>query len=130
MLILLLCVACVDDPGNYNYKDPETILPIEISGLSDTTFKILETISLKPEIKGLGDEENYEFTWYSYPVGNIGYSLRDTLGRERNLTFKMEYAVGETRALVFEVKEKKTGVFVNKKITFRSIAEFSSGYLV
>ena len=130
MLSLLLCVACVDDPGNYNYKDPETILPIEISGLSDTTFKILETISLKPEIKGLGDEENYEFTWYSYPVGNIGYSLRDTLGRERNLTFKMEYAVGETRALVFEVKEKKTGVFVNKKITFRGIAEFSSGYLV
>lgn len=129
-LSVLLCWACVDDTGNYTYEDPETLMPVEISGLSDTTFKILETVSLTPEIKGMQNESDYWFTWYSYPAGSTGTSERDTLARTRNLTFKMEYPAGESRILVYEIKDKKTGVHVNSKIRIQGISEYGKGFIV
>ena len=87
----LLCGACVNDLGNYVYEDQETVLPIEILGLSDTTFLLMETVTLIPELKGLGNEENYDFTWYTYNTATGVIPKRDTIGRERNLTFKMMY---------------------------------------
>lgn len=130
LLGILLLGACIDDQGNYTYQEPDAILPIEISGLSDTTFKLLETVTLTPEVKGLENEENYWFTWYAYLKDGVGVPVRDTLGKTRNLTFKMVYPAGESRVLVYEIKDKRTGIFVNTKINIRGVSEFGKGWLV
>lgn len=129
LLGLLLCWACVDDRGNYTYEDPEAILPPKISGLSDTTFRIPDIVTLTPEIEGLENEDDYWFTWYTYR-GGTGIPVRDTICRSRNLSFQMMYPAGESRTLVYEIKDKKTGVFVNKKVSFYGVAEFNKGWLV
>ena len=128
-LLASLCWACVDDPGNYTYRAPETVVPIEISGLQDTTFTINETVSLVPEIKGLENEDDYWFTWYTYRTGQ-GIPERDTIGRERNLSFLMKYPAGEERTLVYEIKDKQSGVFVNEKINITGISQYGQGWLV
>lgn len=130
-LSILLCWSCVNDLGNYEYKDVTSVVPVEISGLpDDTTFKVLETIRLIPELKGMEDEKNLEFTWYTYPPNAAGIPVRDTLGRERNLTFKMMYAAGESRVMVYEVKDKRTGVAVNKRISFSGVSDYGQGWMI
>ena len=124
-----LCWACVDDPGNYTYEKPENVVPIEIAGLQDTTFIINETVTLVPEIKGLKDENDYWFTWYTYRGGS-GIPVRDTICKERNLSFVMKYPAGEQRTLVYEIKNKKTGVFVNKKIEIYGVTQYAQGWLI
>ena len=128
-LLASLCWACVDDPGNYTYEDLDSVLSIEILGLRDTTFTINETVALAPEVKGLDDESNYWFTWYTYRGGS-GIPERDTICRERNLSFVMKYPSGEERTLVYEIKDKRTGVFVNEKVEITSITKYSQGWLV
>ena len=79
ILNILLCWSCVNDLGNYDYKDVTSVAPVKVSGLpEDTTFKILETIILTPELKGMDDEKNFEFTWYTYPPEATGIPVRDT----------------------------------------------------
>lgn len=127
----LVCWACIDDGGNYTYRDPDSVLPIEILGLSDTTFKVLANVTLTPEIKGMEDEDNYEFIWYAYPVGAAGFvPQRDTLGTTRNLTFVMKYPAGEKYMLVYQIRDKKTDLFVNKKIMFNGASDFARGWFV
>lgn len=131
ILNILLCWSCVNDLGNYDYKNVTSVAPIEVLGLpDDTTFKVLETIMLTPELKGMDDEKNFEFTWYTYPPGATGIPIRDTLGRERNLTFKMMYAAGENRVMVYEVKDKRTGIAVNKRISFSGVSDYGQGWVI
>lgn len=127
--LLGLCWGCINDVGNYTYESPEDILPIDILGLYDTVFVINEMAVLKPEIKGLEDESNYWFTWYTYSGGQ-GISERDTIGTERNLSFQVDYPSGEERTLVYEIKDKRTGVFVNQKITISCVSAYSQGWLI
>lgn len=131
VLSTLLCWSCINDEGNYEYQDVASVAPVEISGLpDDTTFKVLETITLTPELKGLNEETNYEFTWYTYPPGATGIPVRDTLGRDRNLTFKMMYGAGERREMIYEVKDTKTGIAVYKRINFSGVSNYGQGWMI
>ena len=51
-------------------------------------------------------------------------------GRRINLSFVMKYPSGEERTLVYEIKDKRTGVFVNEKVEITSITKYSQGWLV
>lgn len=124
-LLVGLCWACVDDPEKATYEDPEKVVPIEILGLRDTTFIINETATLTPELKGMDDESNYWFTWYTYKGRE-----RDTIGVERNLSFVMKYPAGEERTLVYEIKDKRSEVFVNAKVKISAATRYSQGWLV
>lgn len=125
---LFILGACIDDTGNYTYEAPDRILPIEISGLSDTTFRVLSTVVLKPEVKGIENEDDYWFTWYTYPLSFI--RGRDTLATTRDLTFEMKYPAGEQHRLVYEIKEKRTGLFVNVKVNITGVSDFTKGWFV
>lgn len=125
----LLC-SCVDDPGNYDYKDIKTMYPIEISGLEDTTLVILSNVTLAPTVTGLNENAEYEYIWYAYPNGIVGIPKRDTLGREKELTFLMNYPSGIDYTLVYEIRDKATGYTVNEKIKIKGKSEFSTGWFI
>lgn len=131
LTVIILFCSCVDDNGNYTYQEPDNVMPVEITGLSDTSFKMFSTVNLKPEITGMDDEKNYRFTWYTYPVSATGYvPARDTLATTRDLTFEMKYAAGEKQTLVFEVRDKRTDLFVNSKVTIVGVSNYSKGWFV
>lgn len=125
----LLC-SCVDDPGNYDYKDIKTMYPIEISGLEDTTLVILSDVTLAPTVTGLNENAEYEYIWYAYPNGIVGIPKRDTLGREKELTFLMTYPSGVSYTLVYEIRDKATGYTVSKKVKIQGKSEFSTGWFI
>lgn len=123
-----LC-SCVDDLGNYDYLDRDSIMPIEILGLKDTTFRILSEVNLAPELKGMEDESLYDFAWFTYADGTSDAN-RDTLGCEKNLNFIMTYAPGMVYSLVYEIREKSTGLVVNKRVKISGASEYSKGWFV
>lgn len=130
LFIMGLLCSCVDDPGNYDYQDIKEMYSIEISGLQDTTFVILSDVTLVPEVVGLNDNVEYEFTWYAYPNGIVGIPKRDTLSRERNLSFTMTYPSGVNYVLVYEIRDKATGYCVSEKINIKGESEFAAGWFV
>ncbi|MDR2130602.1 MAG: hypothetical protein LBP56_05470 [Odoribacteraceae bacterium] len=132
MAIAFFTGACIDDTGNYDYSPVENVFPVEISGLQDTSFLLTANVELQPIIKGLdSDLEKYAFTWYTYPIMAVGYApARDTLGTGTTLSFVMNYPPGERRMLVFEIKEKSTGLIANKKVEITSASVFSRGWFV
>jgi hypothetical protein len=125
--------ACVDDRGNYDYLPVEEIFPAEILGLEDDlSFQIGTTVELQPDYKGLDEDlSKYEFTWYAYPRSAVGYApQRDTIGNAPALSFLISYPPDEAYVLVLEVKEKSTGLMVNRKMTITTTSPFSNGWFV
>ena len=126
----LLC-SCIDDKGSYDYQGIETLYPIEISGLKDTTLIVLSEVTLVPDVKGLDESKEYEYTWYTYPGENtVGSPKRDTLGTAKELTFTMNYPSGVPYVLVYEIRDKATGYTVNEKIKIQGKSEFSTGWFI
>lgn len=132
VLALLGITSCYDDKGNYSYRDLESVLPIEIKGLpNDTTFMLFSDVELVPEIEGMENEADFQFTWYTYQLYVSGFvPQRDTLATTKNLSFKMEYPAGNQYQLIFEAKEKKTGIFVQKKMRMSVTSEYSEGWFI
>lgn len=132
VLILMITTSCYDDKGNYSYQDPDSVLPLEIDGLpKDTSFMLFSEIELTPKIKGIENENDFQFTWYTYQLYATGFiPQRDTLAITRDLSFIMEYPAGNQYQLVFEVKEKKTGLAVQKKILMRVTSEYGKGWFI
>ncbi|MDR1415718.1 MAG: hypothetical protein LBI96_07905 [Odoribacteraceae bacterium] len=135
-LIALACIscmyACVNDKGNYDYIPKEGLFPVEITGLKDSSFLLRTTVELHPTIKGLDEDlSKYDFLWYTYPEGVSGYApQRDTIGHSPDLSFVITYPPGETRVLIFEIKEKRTGVMANQKVRITTSSIFSRGWFV
>ncbi|MDR2414677.1 MAG: hypothetical protein LBD64_06800 [Odoribacteraceae bacterium] len=132
LAILFLAGACVEDSGNYDYIPVDEIFPVEISGLADTTFLLGTTVELHPEVKGLdSDLSKYDFVWYSFPISATGYApKRDTIGTTIDLSFFVTYQPGESRQLVFEIKEKSSGLAVIKKVKIVVTSAFSNGWFI
>ena len=132
VLILMITTSCYDDKGNYSYQDPNSVLPLEIDGLpKDTSFTLFSEIELTPKISGIENEDDFQFTWYTYQLYASGFiPQRDTLATTKDLSFTMEYPAGNQYQLVFEAKEKKTGLAVQKKILMRVTSEYSKGWFI
>jgi hypothetical protein len=134
LLLLLLSIvgACFEDSGNYDYIPVDEIFPVEISGLADTSFLLGTTAKLSPKVKGLdSDTSKYHFVWYTFPINASGYApQRDTIGKALNLSFFVTYQPGENRQLVFEIKEKRTGLSAIKKVRITIASTFSRGWFV
>ena len=108
VMFLLGMASCYDDKGNYSYQDPDSVLPLEIDGLpKDTSFMLFSEVELTPKITGIENEDDFQFTWYTYQLYASGLiPQRDTLAKTKNLSFIMEYPAGNQYQLVFEAKEK------------------------
>jgi len=120
ILLLIITVlgvsSCYDDKGNYSYQDPDSVLPLEIDGLpKDTSFMLFSEVELTPKITGIENEDDFQFTWYTYQLYASGFiPQRDTLAKTKDLSFIMEYPAGNQYQLVFEAKEKKTGLAIQE----------------
>ena len=132
VLILMITISCYDDKGNYSYQDPDSVLPLEIDGLpKDTSFMLFSEVELTPKITGIENEDDFQFTWYTYQLYASGFiPQRDTLAKTKDLSFIMEYPAGNQYQLVFEAKEKKTGLAIQKKILMRVTSEYSKGWFI
>lgn len=135
--ILLSAAAmsgCFEDKGNYDYIQPEEVLPVTVKDLPENvTFDLNSRGVLTPVIEGLPkSEDSYEFTWYTYPENAMGYiPVRDTICREKALDFLVAYPPGVGRVLVYTIKDKQTGVcsITRIKMSVRAVA-IGAGYYV
>lgn len=124
-----VCLGCYDDKGNYDYLGRDELMPVKIDGLKDSySMGMLSSLQLQPEVTGMDAEENYQFTWYySSLSSNIKY--RDTLALSRNLDVEFDCTPGKY-ALIYEVRDKRTGLYINKKIELEFVSDFDHGWYV
>ena len=92
---------------------------------------LFSEVELTPKITGIENEDDFQFTWYTYQLYASGFiPQRDTLAKTKDLSFIMEYPAGNQYQLVFEAKEKKTGLAVQKKILMRVTSEYGKGWFI
>ncbi len=97
LLAAMLCGACVDDKGNYDYLPLSEVNTVAISGIEDAEYNVLSEVTIAPTITGMADAADYEFLWTVY--NTAGGGGRDTLGRTRDITFIANFPVGQKMTL-------------------------------
>lgn len=116
LLAVLFLSSCVTDYGNYEYQDPDIVLPVTISGISDTSITKGEYLILNPEVIIAGDESKYIYSWYVMPAETAGaLPLKTVLGNTKNLNAQITLAVGSYR-LNFSVTDSVRDIYVRQEV--------------
>lgn len=134
LFLVTVFIGCIDDKGNYKYLPDDEFFPVTVEGLpTDSSYLLLSDVVVKPIITGLPKAESeYDFIWYTYPVGAAGYiPERDTVGLEKNLSFQIRYAPGLKYNLFLVIRDKETEweAFCGGG-TIWSASIYSSGYYI
>ena len=125
---IMLFTKCIDDTGNYTYQDPEAVTPIILSEFAaNYTAIMLEPFVLDPRMAG--NEADYDYFWCTYPHGTTTQGRRDTIGRERKLDYNVGLAPGAYK-LIFQARDKKTGISAFQRTIITVTSTFSSGYFI
>lgn len=127
-VILFMLAGCINDMGNYDYLDPETITPNIVSGVENSYSAIsMEKLTIDPVIKG--DESKYEYVWYAFLKTQVTQAVNDTLGTEKKLDYTVIMKPGRY-TLVFKVtnKENGTAAYIQSELSVSSF--FSQGYYI
>lgn len=91
IFILSFICSCVDDKGNYTYKDEKDILPISIGEFEkEMTIEVGQTLSIIPEIEGMDNPDKYTYEWYvmEYQVAGKAPERQD-IGNTKDLNYKV-----------------------------------------
>lgn len=127
LLLIVYLTGCVKDTGNYEYKDPNQVAPVLISGIDETYSAIsLEKLVIDPKLEG--DEALYDYVWYAYPAAIVGTQC-DTLGKTRKLDYSVSLLSG-TYSLIFRATDKVNKTSVYKKTTLTVSSIFGIGYYI
>jgi hypothetical protein len=131
LLTVLFLTSCVTDFGNYEYRDPEAVLPVSISGLQDTSIIKGEYLVLEPEVTIAGDQGNYTYSWYAMPTTVAGALPEKTiLGNTKNLNSQITLAVG-SYTLNLAVIDSVRDIYVRKEVILTVKAtEVGAGWFV
>lgn len=122
--------SCIDDRGNYDYMDKEVLLPVTISGFEDTTVVIRSILNIDPVLNNMDDESRYTHLWYAAPSVTAGFApKRDTLSREKKLSFEVTYESG-TYNLVYELRDPKLDIYVRKQVLMTVQSDIASGWYI
>lgn len=128
MAAALFMSGCVDDKGNYDYDAAVDITPEITTGLDNGyTAIMLENLVIEPQIEG--SDQDYDFFWMTYPHGTTTQGKRDTIGTARKLDYQVMLAPGLHR-VVFQVKDKKTGVSAFQQTVVTVTGAFGTGYFI
>ncbi len=128
LLAALFLAGCMDDKGNYTYRDPAVVTPTILSELEPSyNIIMLTNFELDPEIEG--NEADYDYFWYTYPNGTTTQNRRDTIGIEKKLDYTVTLAPGRYN-LVFEAKDRQTGVSAFRKTIISVSSFFGTGYYI
>ncbi|MDR1274487.1 MAG: hypothetical protein LBK12_08050 [Odoribacteraceae bacterium] len=128
----LVLHACIDDTGNYTYIDVNDLAPITVSDIGASyTMEMMDTMRLYPTLHAVTgeadevDEADYDYLWYVYSP-----TRRDTIGREKNLSYVVALAPALNYRIVFQVTNKKTGVYKYYYTTLRVTTALAEGWYV
>ena len=124
-LASLFLVACFEDDNKYEYV---TLNPIVVEGIENayTCISHQEVLSITPTVTTNSDVEYTWELWTSVRTDGIIYKP-DTIGREKNLNYEIVEKPG-TYYLVFNVKDKKTGITAIAKSTLTVATVNSTGW--
>jgi hypothetical protein len=132
LLTVLFFTSCVEDLGNYEYQDPETVLPVTISGIQDTILILKgEYLVLDPEVTIAGDQSNYTYSWYVMPSVTAGFLPTKTVwGNTKNLNQQVTLAVGRY-FLNLVVTDSIRDIYIRKQVILDVKAtEIGAGWYV
>lgn len=121
---LLILFSCSKDVGNYEYVD---INEVEFVGFQEAySAKLGEPFSITPDLKftqdSSGAEDRYEYRWF---VGG-----RSNLATTRNLTLDPVTLDPGDYKLVYEIKDIKTGVTWQKRVSLTVVSTIYEGWIV
>jgi hypothetical protein len=131
LLTVLFLNSCVKDFGNYDYQDPDVVLPVTISDMKDTSIIKGEYLVLDPEVTIAGDPNKYSYSWYVMPSVTAGaLPTKTVLSNTKNLNKQITLAVGLYR-LNFAVTDSAQDIYVRKEVLLDVKAtEIGSGWFV
>lgn len=109
--IVGLFSSCMDDQGNYDYKE---INDVEFNGIADSyTVLRFDDFNIKPEIKFTLDTEanpdRYTYKWQVLPQGFFGKDDLIDLSTEKDLVMPATIFPGKYAAYYF-VNDAETGI--------------------
>lgn len=125
-----LFMSCASDDGNYDYKELNTLA---ISGV-EKQYEVeqFSTLEITPAITGSQSFSpgGYDFLWCLYREGNFIENTMDTLSHEMALKAEIAYAPGSDYSLVFQVKDKSTGVATILRTSLTVVNSYSKGVAI
>lgn len=131
-LFILLCsliamlTSCMEELGNYDYTNVNTVT---IDSIKSTNITQFDTLRIHPTITQTleENEDNLEYLWYWFKTGDEKRII-DTLSYDRDLIFYVAAEPGLYSARL-KVTDKKTGLFSRKEFDV-SIESDNSGVLI
>jgi hypothetical protein len=131
LLLGLIVSSCVEDRGNYEYKDPNLILPVTVVGLSDTSVMKGLNLVLNPEVTIAGDESKYSYSWYVTPTITAGaLPTKTVLADTKNLNIPVTLAAGNY-FLSYTITDIARDIYLRTQITLTVKAtDVSTGWFV
>jgi hypothetical protein len=122
--------SCVDDKGNYTYRDAAEVFPVTIEGLTDLTAMNQTTLRVVPVMDDTG--RGYTYSWYVTPTEPGGIMPQKTiLSTERDLDILLRL---EPRAyfLYFEVFDPaQNNVSIRKRVVLNvTETEINAGWYI
>jgi hypothetical protein len=131
LLTVLFLASCITDYGNYEYQDLDTVLPVSISGMKDTSITKGEYLVIDPEVTISGDQSNYTYSWYVMPAVAAGaLPVKTVWSNTKKLNQQVTLAVGKY-LLNLTVIDSIRDIYVRKEVTLDVKAtEVGAGWFV
>ena len=125
----LFAISCVDDKGNYIYEDVSKILPVTISGISDTTIMSGTILKIIPEVRNV--DRDYAYSWYAIPISTSGSIRKKTILAETLELNNYVRLPDGVYTLYFEVRDVARDIFALKQVMLTVTAtEITYGWYV
>lgn len=123
----VLCGACTEDKGNYDYMllNNPTIGGLEKKYLAEQ-FSALK-IPVEVTVPGSFEANRYDYLWYCWRVNNAADP--DTLSHEKDLNVELAIAPGNY-LLRFLVKDRETELFYSAETELDVVNSVSKGVMV
>jgi hypothetical protein len=129
-ITIALVAACIDDKGNYTYTPAADLTPGAISSISGIAGSYsgtsMDTLKISPVLEEGADESALEFLWCIYSA-NL---KRDTIGREKDLVYRIALAPALNYQIVLQVTNKQTGIYAFYKTKLEVKTAFAEGWFI
>lgn len=115
IILLILCVGCAKDHGNYSYIDIPKI-GIDDATKTGTIFvKQGEQLKLAPTVQLNGNVDDLSYEWFVYLNSASASYVQDStrIGTSKSLDYAVDptiFTIGETYKLTYKVTNNKTGI--------------------
>ncbi|WP_421918533.1 PKD-like family lipoprotein [Marinifilum sp.] len=126
LLIMVIAWSCIEDDGNYEYKDPQEV---DFSSMPSEMDLILgEDLFIAGDIETDADMADLDFAWYVEGNDEFGHPTFDTLSIDKDLDVIVNIPPGNGIRLFYSVYNNKLDVHYEKAISVNVVTPFSTGW--